>query len=115
MHSITITRNNKPPLLLVGEVVGNASSKSSGSRKWTDVTIYLTQSKQLVGQIDHRSTVSGDRSVFTKAERFTTGRALIDWLKEDNAGELGGVSNDALSQAAPRIQTIRDAWVEVVK
>ena len=114
MHSVTINRTNHPPLKLVGEVIGHASSKAAGKPKWTDITIYSTDSGPLVCQVDHRSTAIGDRAVFTKAEVFHSGRALIDWLKADNGGSLGGVSNDALGQASSKSATIREAWVVVV-
>jgi len=115
-EQFTITRDGQPPLKFTGCQIGSGSNHSHegpSQNRWTEVSIYRTKGGKIVLKVTHRSRWQGE-SDRTTATSVATAAEAIDWLKLDD-GTLGGVSQEALSQAAKSDLEFASAYVETVE
>lgn len=116
-ETITITRDGKPPLRFKGHEIAGASNHShEGSRqnRWTELALYQTAGGKYVIERTNRTCWQGE-SDRCAAEALGTAAEVIDWLRDDNDGELGGVSQELLERAVKVDSNFAAAYVEEVE
>lgn len=114
---ITITRDGKPPLRFTGSRISDADNRShQGDRqnRWTVLRLHRTKGGKYVIERTHWTIWEGE-SNRTAAESMDTAAEVIEWLTEDNGGELGGVSQELLEKAAKQDPNFAAAYVEEVE
>jgi hypothetical protein len=118
MERHIITRDGLPPISFTGELIGDADNSISrdGNRanRWTEVEIYRTKAGKYVGHVRSLTCWQGERNHDAATSTVTAGE-LIDWLRKDNDGELGPVSQEAVEEAVKVDQGFAAAWIEEVE
>ncbi len=112
----TLIRDGKPPLKFTGAIIGTGSNRTAqGVRqnRWTEVNIYRTRGGRYVAAVNYHTQGQGEPQ-YDKAESFGAADAMLEWLRDDNGGTLGGVAQEALASAAKNDSAIDAAYVEVV-
>lgn len=116
-ETTTLDRDGKPPLRFKGTLVAKADNHSyQGDRqtRWTELKLFKTAGGKYVINRVRRTCWSGesDRSA---ADALTTAAEVMEWLREDNDGELGSVSQELLDKAVKVDPNFAAAYVEEVE
>lgn len=112
----TIHRDGKPPLRFTGTVIAefdNRSVRGPNQTRWTEIALYRTKAGKIVVEVTNRTQWQGE-SDRCRAEVVADAKAAIDWLTEDNQGELGSVSQGVLTHAARNDDEFKAAYIEDV-
>jgi len=113
---ITVARDGQRPLRFKGQIIGHGSNRTDrGERnnRWTEVHIYRTESQKLVAQVEHFTQWDGESNT-SEAAACDTPAELVQWLTDNGGGRLGGVSQEALREAAKADPAIEAAYVEEI-
>jgi len=117
MEKFIISRDGLPPISFLGECIGTGSNHShQGPRqnRWTVVKIYKTKGGHYVAYVHYFTCYEGESDTRRAVASATAGE-LIDWLRDDNAGTLGTVSQEAVEAAVKVDPKFSEAWVETVE
>ena len=112
-----IKRDGNLDIVFDGEEIGSGSYGTGGEYRsdWnrgTDVSIYLTRSKQIVTDVTQWSRWQGEDSLHRAAVHSTAADAL-QWLVDDCGGSLGPASKEAWERACKH-EALAGADVEEV-
>lgn len=116
-ETTTLQRDGKAPLRFKGTLLAKADNRShEGDRqnRWTELTLYKTAGGKYVIRRTNRSQWSGE-SDRTQAEALATAPEVIEWLRGDNDGYLGSVSQELLDKATKVEPAFAAAYVEEVE
>lgn len=115
LKQFKINRDGFPPLSFTGAQIAAADNRSHqgpNQNRWTTVRIYRTTGGNLVCSVK-RSTQWQGESDHTKAASMATAKEAITWLQEGE-DRLGGVSQEAIEEAAKVDPEFAAAFVEQV-
>jgi EXLDI family protein len=112
LEKIVIKRDGLPPIAFTGEEIGSGCNRGHNSTRWTTVRIYRTAGGRFVAEVKRRTQWQGESDDFSGTSKATA-EEIIEWLRGD--GEtLGGVSQEAVEEAAKNEPAFAAAWVETV-
>lgn len=116
-ETTTLRRDGQPPLRFKGALLAKADNRNhQGERqnRWTVLALYRTAGGKYVITRDHRTCWQGETDR-TAADAVATAEEVIAWLRADNDGFLGAVSQELLEKAAAADPAFAAAYVEEVE
>lgn len=112
MEAFTLNRTGQPPLKFKGVLLGEGTDKTHNSTRWNWVYIYRTAGGKYIAYIKAVTQWEGE-STYLKGQSLATAKDVIDYLQNEE-GNLGEASQDAVENAAVDDEGIKAAWAENV-
>lgn len=106
-----IVRTNDLDLAFNGWQVATADISDYTHTRWTKVCLWLTTKRAYVAQI---SQGGSSLPTVSRAAARSTFEDIVEWMREDNRGQLGGASKKVIAVACDRLPWLEGGDVEQV-
>jgi hypothetical protein len=106
-----ITRTNDLDLAFNGWLVASADITDYTRTRWTKVSLWMTTKRAYVAQITQGGTTLPTVSRAAARHSF---EEIVEWMREDNRGQLGGASKKVIAVACDRLPWLEGEDVEQV-